>query len=108
VSPITLWIATFVLGGGDALLTGVAGVIFGGLFFVLSLPLAVRANRWAVLSGLLTGFGSTWLFLLARASATGGQLDNAAAWTALGVIPLALGLVLLAIWVVRRPSRIGA
>lgn len=109
MSPITLWIATFVLGGGGALLTGVGGVLFGGLFFVLALLLAIRGDRLAVLSGLLAGFGSTWLVLLVRASASGGELDDAAAWVALGVIPLALGLVLVAIRIARhRTSGIEA
>jgi hypothetical protein len=106
--PVPLWIVTFVLGGAGALLTGLFGVFLGGLFVVLGLALAV-GHRWVVISGLLTGFGATWLVLLASASTSGGQLDNAGAWTALGVIPLALGLVSLAIWIVRsRPTRIGA
>lgn len=100
--PVPQWIATFVLGGAGALLTGVLGVFFGGLFAVLTLALAIRGDRWAVLSGLLTGFGATWLFLLARASASGGQLDDTGPWIVLGVVPLVLGLVLLAIWVGRR------
>jgi hypothetical protein len=52
------------------------------------------------LSGLLTGFGALWLFWMARQSATGGALDNAPFWTAIGVIPLALGGALSAVAVV--------
>lgn len=94
VNPLLLWIVCFVLGAGDALVTGLLGVVFGGIFFVLTLPLAIRGDRASALSGLLLGFGATWLALMARQSATGGQLDDPAPWIALGIIPLALGLLL--------------
>ena len=102
MKPIPLWIVTFVLGAAGALLTGVLGVFVGGLFAALTLALAISGDRWAVVSGLLTGFGATWLVLLARASGPGGQLDDAAPWIVLGAVPLAFGLVFLAIGIVRR------
>jgi uncharacterized membrane protein YfcA len=90
MNPIALWIVWFVLGAGNALLTGLLGVGAGGVFFVLAL-LAVRGDRAAALSGLLLGFGATWLAGLARQMATGGHLDDPAPWLALGIVPLALG-----------------
>jgi len=101
MKPLALWIVCFVLGVGDALLTGLLGVIFGGIFFVLALPLAIRGDRAAALSGLLLGFGAMWLGLMARQSATGGQLDNPAPWAILGVVPLALGLLVALARIVR-------
>jgi len=68
MNPLALWIVCFVLGAGDALLTGLLGVIFGGIFFVLALPLAVRGDRASAMSGLLLGFGATWLALMGRQS----------------------------------------
>lgn len=95
MNPLALWIVCLVLGAGDALLTGLfGGVIFGGILFVLALPLAVRGDRASALSGLLLGFGATWLALMARQSATGGRLDDPGPWLALGIVPFALGLLL--------------
>ena len=93
MNPLALWIVCFVLGAGDALLTGFLGVIFGGIFFVLALPLAVRGDRASALSGLLLGFGTVWLAMMARQFATGGHLDDPTPWLALGIVPLALGLL---------------
>jgi hypothetical protein len=107
--PVPQWIVFFVLGGAGAMLMGVLGLIFGGLFVALALVPAVRGDRLAVISGVLTGFGATWLVLLARASGSGGQLDDSGAWTVLGVVPFAFGLAFLAIWIVRgRTTSIGA
>ena len=100
--PGPQWIVSCALGGAGAVVTGVLGLFFGGLFAALILALAIGGDRWAVLSGLLTGFGATWLFLLARASGSGGQLDAPRPWIVLGVIPLALGLVCLVISIIRR------
>lgn len=93
MNPLALWIVCFVFGAGDALLAGLLGVIFGGIFFVLALPLALRGDRASAVSGLLLGFGATWLALMARQAATGGHLDDPAPWLDLGVVPLALGLL---------------
>jgi hypothetical protein len=109
MNPTRLWLWSFVLGAGNALLTGLAGVIFGGLFFALALPLAIRGDRWVVLSGLLTGFGGTWLVLLDREASSGGELDDASAWVALGVVAFVLGLLPVIIKVIRgRPSGVEA
>jgi len=99
-----LWIAMFGLGAANALLTGLAGVIFGALFFVLAILLAIRGDRRAVVSGFLTGFGAAWLVLLNREAASGGQLDGASAWVALGVVALVLGLIAGMIHVARGRS----
>ncbi len=95
MNAIPLWIVCFGLGAGDALLTGLVGVVFGGLFFVLCLPLVIRGDRRSALSGLLTGFGGTWLALLGVQASTGGELANSTPWIALGAVPLVLGLALL-------------
>lgn len=93
MNALALWIVCFVLGAGDALLTGLLGVIFGAIFFVLALPLALRGDRASAVSGLLLGFGATWLALMARQAATGGHLDDPAPWLTLGIVPLAFGLL---------------
>ena len=102
MNPLALWIVCFVLGAGDALLTGFLGLIFGGIFFMLALPLAVRGDRASAMSGLLLGFGATWLALMGRQSATGGQLDDAAPWVALGIVAFVLGLLVALVRIVRH------
>ena len=47
------------------------------------------------LSGLLTGFGALWTFLVARQLASGATTDNAAFWLAVGILPLVLGCALI-------------
>lgn len=102
MKPLALWIVCFVLGAGDALLFGIGGVIFGGIFFVLALPLSFRGDRASVLSGLLVGFGATWLTLMANQFATGGQLDDPVPWLALGIVPSVLGVLLALVRIVRH------
>jgi hypothetical protein len=104
-----LWITTAVLGAAAALITGIGGLV-GGLLLLLALPLIMRGDHAVALSGLLTGFGALWSFGLARQFATGGTLDNAQFWTAIGVVPLVIGCVLLALVVARglRRSNAGA
>jgi hypothetical protein len=92
-----LWTTTAVLGAAATLITSVGGLLGSLLFLLLAAPLIVRGDHAIALSGLLVGFGSIWLLLLARQSATGGTLDDASFWTAVGVVPLVIGCVLLAI-----------
>ncbi len=92
-----LWTTTAVLGAAATLITSVGGLLGSLLFLLLAAPLVVRGDHAIALSGLLVGFGCLWLFLLARQSATGGTLDDASFWTAVGVVPLVIGCVLLVI-----------
>ncbi len=96
-----LWITTAVLGAAATLITSIGGLLGSLLFLVLTAPLVVRGDHATALSGLMMGFGGFWLFLLARQAATGGTLDNAGFWTAVGLVPLTIGTVLLAVVVVR-------
>jgi hypothetical protein len=91
-----LWITMAVLGAAATLLTGVLGLLVALVFLALTIPLILRGDRLVALSGLLTGFGGIWLLLMARQASSGGTLDDAAFWTALGIVPLAIGLALLA------------
>jgi hypothetical protein len=69
---------------------------------------AVRGDHAIALSGLLTGFGALWSALMARQFASGGTLDNAQFWAAVGVVPLVIGCTLLALVVVRELRRLHA
>ena len=65
------------------------------LAMLLAIPFVRRRDGRVSLSGLLTGFGAIWLILLARQSWSGGVLDDAVFWIAVGVVILLAGLVLL-------------
>jgi len=56
------------------------------------------------LSGLLTGFGGSWLFMMERQFASGGRLDDADFWLAVGIVPLGIGIALAAAVVVTRAT----
>jgi hypothetical protein len=84
-----------VLGAAAALISGLGGIGGALLFLLLSLPLIVRGDPAVALSGLLTGFGALWSFGMARQLATGGRLDDAELWWAVGVMPLIIGCALL-------------
>jgi len=107
MSRLLLWITTSVLGAAAALIMGIGGLM-GSLLLLLALPLVVRGDHAVALSGLLTGFGALWLFGMARQLATGGMLDNAQFWTTIGVVPLVIGCVLLALVVAREMRRPNA
>jgi hypothetical protein len=70
------------------------GLLSTVLFVLLAIPLVVRGDHAVALSGLLTGFGAFWSFLMARQAASGGTTDNAPFWIALGIVPLVLGCAL--------------
>jgi hypothetical protein len=93
MNPVLLWVTTVVLGLAASLLVGIGGVI-GFAFIVLAAPLVLRGHRAVALSGLLTGFGGSWLFMVKRQFASGGRLDNADFWLAVGIVPLVIGLAL--------------
>jgi hypothetical protein len=95
-----LWLTTAVIGAVATLLSsfGIATVV---LFLLLAVPLIVRGDHLAALSGLLTGFGGFWLILLARQIATGGTPANDQYWAAVGILPLSVGGAMLVLMAIR-------
>jgi hypothetical protein len=106
MNGILLWVTMAVLGAAATLLTSF-GLLPTVVFLALTVPLILRGDHLVALSGLLTGFGGSWLFWMGRQLATGGTLDNAPFWTAVGIVPLlagCVGLALVAVRALRRPS----
>jgi hypothetical protein len=102
-----VWIFAFVLGGAGTLL-----LVFGTLGALVGLVLAIAVIRrsphhLAVLSGLLTGVGGLWSYLMIQIFTTGGNQDNGTFWLVVGLVPLAVGLTLL-VFVVRRGHANGS
>ena len=95
-----LWITTFVL-GGVAMVMMVFGSLAAFVIFLLAIPVIVRRPHLVAVSGLLTGFGGLWTYLFVRVVSSGGTQANPTFWLALGLVPLASGLALLA-FVARR------
>jgi hypothetical protein len=100
MNPGLMWVATAVLGLAASLLVGSGGTI-GFVFVILSLPLVLRRPRLVALSGFLAGFGGTWSLLMGFQLASGGRLENADLWLAVGIVPLIIGLALGA-WLLAR------
>lgn len=104
-----LWVTTAALGAVATLITSF-GLLAALLFLLLATPLILRGAHAVALSGLLTGFGGLWLFLMARQFSSGGTLDDSTFWIGVGAVPLTTGLVLLVAIVIRgvaspRPMR---
>ena len=93
MNPLLLWVTAVVLGFAASLLLSVGGVI-GFAFVILAAPLVARGPRLVALSGLLSGFGASWLFSMQRQFASGGRLDNGDFWVAVGLVPLTIGVAL--------------
>jgi hypothetical protein len=108
MNRLLLWITTAVLGTAATLMTSLAGLPGSLLFLLLATPLIVRGDHATALSGLLMGFGASWPFLMARQFATGGTLDNAGVWMAVGILPLLIGCALLGLVAVRELRRSNA
>lgn len=109
MNGVLLWVTMAALGASATLMTSL-GLLPTVVFLALAVPPILRGDHLVALSGLLTGFGSLWLFWMGRQFATGGTLDNTAFWMAVGVVPLAIGCVLLAITAaraLRRPKVVG-
>ncbi len=98
-----LWVTTFVLGAVATLMTSFR-LLAALLFPLFAVPLIVRGAHLVALSGLLTGFGAFWTFLITQAAA-GGTLDNSTFWLAVAIVPLALGLASLAFVAWRELAR---
>ncbi len=105
------WIAGFVVGVGAGVLSLViptVGWVIAGAFAV---PAIISRARVAAIGGLLAGFGSAWLGLLARATLDCQAFDAApgqecvspdlAPWLIAGSVMLAVGIGLSAVAVVR-------
>ena len=110
MNRLLLWITTAVLGAAATLITSIGGMLGSVLFLLLATPLIARGDHAVALSGLLVGFGALWSLLMARQCATGGTLDNAEFWTAVGLVPLVTGCALLAVavaGVLRRRNAAG-
>ncbi|MEX2184509.1 MAG: hypothetical protein WEC14_08675 [Chloroflexota bacterium] len=98
-----LWVTTAVLGAAATLMTSF-GLLAAILFLLLTVPLILRGDHVVALSGLLTGFGAFWSFLMARQLNSGGTTDIAEFWIALGVVPLVLGCALIVLIATRTRS----
>jgi hypothetical protein len=95
MSRLTLWLAGAIV-AAVAIVVSTFGLVPMLLAFLLAAPLVRRPDGGVALSGVLTGFGGLWLGLIAAESASGGVLDDAEFWVAAGVVPLVVGLGLLA------------
>jgi hypothetical protein len=74
-------------------------VLIGGILFI-------GGEYQVVLSGLLTGFGALWSFLVLRVLLSDATQENGAFWLAVGVVPLVAGLALLLV-ANQRPCDLG-
>ena len=95
-----LWISTFVLGGVATVMT-VFGPLGAVITLLLAIPVIVRRPHLVALSGLLTGFGGLWTYLLVRVFTSRGIQEDGTFWLAVGLVPLVVGLTVLA-FVARR------
>ncbi len=93
MNRLLLWITAAVMGVVATLMTSF-GLLAAPLVLLLAIPLIIRGDHLVALSGLLTGFGAFWSFLVARQFASGGTTDNADFWVAVGLVPLVLGCAL--------------
>ncbi len=99
--PRSIWIIAFVIGVAAAVVAAITGIL--GFLFVLLIVPGLRPRTLLIgLSGVLTGFGGTWLILLARQASAGGILGSDLSWL-VGIIPLVVGIVCGSIAVVRSP-----
>jgi hypothetical protein len=98
-----LWLLGAALGIATVLASAVM-LLAAVAVAMLIVPLARRPGGVAAVSGELTAFGALWSILIARESASGGGLDNATFWAAVGAVPLLMGGALL-IWVLKAPRQ---
>ena len=102
-----VWIIAFALGCGATLML-VFGTVGALLMLLLAIAVVGRSPRHlAALSGLLTGVGGLWSYLIVQIFTTGGNQDNGMFWLVVGLVPLAVGLALL-VFVVRRGHASGS
>jgi hypothetical protein len=91
--PLLLWAVCTGLGMAAALLSGSFGLGAALVAAVLAMPLIVRGDSLAAVSGLLTGFGGLWLALLWWQGATGATTSQLEGWLIVGAVPFAVGLI---------------
>ena len=104
MSPIAQWIVWFGIGAANAVLFGIGGVLLVVILLALAVRVASRGDILSALSGLISGFGTTWLVLVGRQDATGGRLDDSTICVALGIVALAIGVIFGAVRLVRRSA----
>ncbi len=105
MNPALLWITTFFIGGAATVLLSLGPLATFLFFLLLGVPLVIRGPHLVALSGLLTGFGGAFTYLLARVFASGATQDNLAFWLMVALIPLASGLMILVLVARRKTSR---
>jgi hypothetical protein len=91
--PLLLWAISAGFGMAAALVTGSLGLGAAFVAIVLALPLIIRGDSLAALSGLLIGFGGLWLALLTLQGATGATTSQLEGWIMVGAAPLTIGLL---------------
>lgn len=99
MKPGYTWVMMALIGAAASLTTSL-GLLALLLYLVATTPLIIRGGL-VTLSGLLAGFGAFWLFLMARALAGGGGMEDAAFWVVVGAVPLGIGLGLLLLTLAR-------
>lgn len=84
------------LGLIGAVVYGVLGPL-GGIPYALALIPVVVRGRAVALGALLVGFGGMWTGMMVNQFRSGGTTgENDAAWLAVGLVPLAIGIAILA------------
>lgn len=91
--PLLLWAVCTGLGMAAALMSGSFGLGAALVAVVLAMPLVLRGDSLAAVSGLLIGFGGLWLALLWWQGATGATTSQLEGWLIVGAAPLAIGLI---------------
>jgi hypothetical protein len=97
---LNLWLFGAALGIATVLATALMFLVAVAVALLI-IPLARRPGGLAAVSGELTAFGALW-FALISVESSGGGLDNATFWAAVGIVPLLVGVALL-IWVLAPP-----
>ena len=91
-----LWVLSVALGAISVLFVSL-GVFIWLVAIAGCLAIAVQRARLLRASGVATGFGWFWTLLQSAELLSGSWLDNAIGWLAVGLIPFAMGLALLAV-----------
>ena len=91
MNPILMWFACAVLGMATTMLTAILGLGAALIALLLAIPLVLRGDPLAVISGLMIGFGGLWLFLLASQVGSGGSRSDTESWILIGSVPVAIG-----------------
>ncbi len=101
MNRLTLWVTAAFSGGIVVLMTSL-GLIASLSILLLAVLLALRSRDRAVaVSGVLTGFGAIWSFLMVGQAGSAGATDNFGFWAAVGIVPLVVGCALVVPTVVR-------